>query len=115
GSGPAAWLIREVLGVKPRRPGFAEVAIEPHCGDLAWARGTVPTPMGTISISWSKGSDGGLRVETDVPVGVGEARVWMEGLKSGHVDGSAVPLALDESGCKVLKVASAGRHMVELA
>ena len=114
GSGPAAWLIREVLGVKPRRPGFAEVAIEPHCGDLAWARGTVPTPMGTVSVAWSKDSGGGLRLETDVPEGIGETRIYANCPRSVRLDGICADASTDEDGRRVLKIQSAGKHVIDL-
>jgi hypothetical protein len=41
-----------VLGVQPTKIGFNEYEAIPHCGDLQWAEGQVPTAHGTISFSW---------------------------------------------------------------
>jgi hypothetical protein len=53
-SGAAPALTRYVLGVAPLTPGFATVVVEPHLGDLAWARGTVPTPRGPVKVEWRR-------------------------------------------------------------
>ena len=45
-------LTTEVLGVKPVSPGFAKFTVVPHPGDLQFAQGDVPTPHGTIHVSW---------------------------------------------------------------
>jgi hypothetical protein len=49
-SGPAAWLMQEILGIQPTGPGFSEVAIRPDLAGLAWARGAEPTPRGLVQI-----------------------------------------------------------------
>jgi alpha-L-rhamnosidase len=38
------------LGVSPDLPGYACARIAPRLGDLAWARGAVPTPHGLIEV-----------------------------------------------------------------
>ena len=43
-AGPLVELLREVLGVRPDRPGYAAVAIEPKPLGLSFARGQVPLP-----------------------------------------------------------------------
>lgn len=45
-----------VLGVYPTDNGYKSVRIKPivDCYDLDWAKGTVPTPYGCISVSWEK-------------------------------------------------------------
>ena len=53
-SGAATWLSEHVLGVTPTAPGFAKASIVPMIDALAWARGSVPTPKGPISISWKR-------------------------------------------------------------
>lgn len=50
-SGPAAWLVEEVLGVKAVEPGFRRVQIRPELAGLEWAKGTVATPLGPISVA----------------------------------------------------------------
>jgi len=68
-SGAAVWLSREVLGVKPKEPGFTRCEIVPFTGNLKWAKGTVPTPHGLIHVSWKR--DGNkFSLEISVPRGV---------------------------------------------
>lgn len=50
-STPTRDMVQRVLGVTPATPGFTEARIEPNLGDLAWARGVVPTPHGLLAIS----------------------------------------------------------------
>ena len=57
-----------ILGITPTKPGFKEFIINPHFVGLGWAKGKIPTPLGTISISW-KSVGGQLKVEFSVPNG----------------------------------------------
>jgi hypothetical protein len=57
GVGPARWLLSEVVGITPERPGFRRVRIHPHSAGLAWARGSVATPLGPISVEWNDNPD----------------------------------------------------------
>jgi hypothetical protein len=58
GSGSPAWFLqREILGVKPTKPGFAEFTVEPKPCDLTWAEGVVPSPAGDIPVRWEKKGD----------------------------------------------------------
>jgi len=65
-AGPAAWLSAEVLGVKPKKPGFDEVEVLPHLCDLRWAEGRVPTPHGTIRVRHEVSGDR-FRSEISLP------------------------------------------------
>jgi hypothetical protein len=67
-SGAAPALTNYALGVQPATPGFGSYVAEPHPADLLWARGTVPTPHGTISFSWAYGR-GTMTARVDAPVG----------------------------------------------
>ena len=49
-SGPAAWLMQEILGIQPTGAGFSEVAIRPDLAGLEWARGAEPTPRGLVQV-----------------------------------------------------------------
>ncbi len=64
---PAIYLPREVLGVKPLSPGYATFTVEPHAGWLTSARGSVPTPHGRITVSWTKNADGTYAIACDAP------------------------------------------------
>lgn len=67
-AGPAHLLPAYVLGITPTVPGFAEVAIRPRLGDLQWAEGEVPTPLGVIRARWNAGPR--LTGEVELPAGV---------------------------------------------
>ncbi len=61
-SGAAPALTGYVLGVRPTKPGFATFVVDVHRDDgVWWARGTVPTPHGPISVAWQK--DGPITVK----------------------------------------------------
>jgi hypothetical protein len=68
--GPTAWLNEHVLGLKPLEPGCTVLRVDPHLGDLAWARGSLPTPLGVVSVSVVRRDDGGVDVSVDAPAGV---------------------------------------------
>jgi alpha-L-rhamnosidase len=69
-SGPTAWLSEHVLGIKIVEPGCKTIKIEPHLGDLDWAEGTFPTPMGLIEIRHEKTPDGTVKTTVKAPPGV---------------------------------------------
>ncbi len=60
-----------VLGVCPTSDGYRSVRIKPMVDiyDLDWAKGTVPTPVGLIEVSWEK-KDGVLTLHVSLPDGV---------------------------------------------
>ena len=49
-STPTRDLMTHVLGIQPAEPGFAVASIEPHLGHLEWAKGSAPTPHGSIHV-----------------------------------------------------------------
>lgn len=68
-AGPTAWLTEHVLGLSPATPGFGQVRLAPHLGDLEFAEGTLPTPHGVIRVRHQRR---GGRIQTDIntPKGV---------------------------------------------
>ena len=52
---PLNLITRYVLGVRPTKPGFAEVEIAPQVGDLQEVEGQVPTPHGSVRVKVSCG------------------------------------------------------------
>ena len=51
----AGLLSRHILGVVPVKPGWKEFKFDPHPPkSMAWAKGTVPTPAGLISVEWRR-------------------------------------------------------------
>ena len=69
-SGPTAWLSQNVLGVKPLAPGFKRVRIVPQLGNLKWAEGTYPTPLGPIKVRHERRPDGSIKSKIETPPGV---------------------------------------------
>jgi hypothetical protein len=83
-SGPTAWLSENVLGVRDAHDGFRTVNIAPDLLGLDWAKGSVPTPHGPITIDLDKSK--GLTL--DLPAGIA-ATLYYNGHvtslnKSGH-------------------------------
>jgi hypothetical protein len=68
----SAWLPLEflttILGVTPEKPGFERIAITPH-PVFADASGTLPTPKGEVSVTWTRGRKR-FHIEANVPKGV---------------------------------------------
>jgi len=69
-AGPTAWLSEHVLGVTPASPGFRTAAVNPHLGDMQWARGTVPTPFGVVEVSHELLDNGKIKSTVVAPSGV---------------------------------------------
>ncbi len=69
-AGPAHFLSRLVLGLRPTGKGMREFRFSPsEASGVEWARGEVPTPHGPIFVEWSKGPDG-LERRIEPPEGV---------------------------------------------
>ncbi len=81
---PAYFLPSVVLGIRPEAPGFSRVLVRPWPGDLTRAEGTVPTPLGPLSVAW-KIDEGRLDLSVAKPERM-EVRVELPaGLKAGEI------------------------------
>ena len=69
-SGPTAWLSQVVLGVKPLEPGCKRVRVAPQLGNLKWAEGKYPTPLGPIRVRHERKPDGTISSQIDAPRGI---------------------------------------------
>jgi len=69
-SGPAPWLTAHLLGIQPMEAGCKKVAVKPDLGDLQWAEGSYPTPLGVIKVRHEKGTDGKIKSTITAPDGV---------------------------------------------
>lgn len=87
-AGPTAWLMEEVLGIKPTGAGFSTVKIRPDLVDLAWAKGAEPTPHGLLAVSARQegtrtiialDTPQGVTAQVSVPVASESARVLVNG------------------------------------
>jgi len=67
-SAPAFFLPGYILGVRPLEPGFRKIIIQPNLCDLKWARGSVPTPYGTIEVEYRR-EDDVFRANIRIPKG----------------------------------------------
>jgi alpha-L-rhamnosidase len=67
----ADWMHRRIGGIEPLEPGYSKVLIAPQPGgDVLWARSSLETRRGRISVSWSRDGDGAIDLDLDVPEGV---------------------------------------------
>ena len=64
---PAIYMMTDVLGVKPAKPGFAEFTVDPCESTLECAKGSVPTPHGEIYVEWRRRADGTLDIDVKAP------------------------------------------------
>jgi hypothetical protein len=111
-SGPTAWLMEEVLGIRSTGPGFSTVDIRPELAGLAYARGAEPTPHGLLKVDVTP-----LRTVVDLPDGV-TARVSVptSGLSSQVlVNGLAIAAQHDEENTRaVVTISRAGHYNLEV-
>ncbi len=68
-SGPTPWLSQYVLGITVHDGGDA-VTIDPHLGNLEYAKGTFPTKHGLLTVSHVRQADGSVTSEVDAPEGL---------------------------------------------
>ena len=103
-SGPASWLLRQVLGVNATGAGFSRVQIRPDLAGLDWIRGSVATPRGPIQVEANRN-----RVRVELPAGT-EAAVLLPAGKWLQ-NGAALRAQPAEAGAR-LRVAlhRAGRY-----
>lgn len=69
-SGPTPWMTRHVLGIEVLDAGCKTIRVNPHLGDLEWAEGTYPTPLGVIYVKHVKKDDGNVVSTVKAPDGI---------------------------------------------
>ena len=70
-SGPAAWCIERVLGLRLAEPGGTAVTFKPDLGGLVWAEGAIALPRGRrVSVRVERRPDGSYATQVDAPEGV---------------------------------------------
>ncbi len=109
-----------LLGVRPSAPGFAAAQIAPAIDELAWARGTVPTPRGPLSVSWTRaaGASGPVDLEVTVPPNAG-ATVHIPVTASDRITESGAPVSrrrhirlLEQSATEAVLSVGAGSYRI---
>jgi alpha-L-rhamnosidase len=67
----AYWMHQIIGGIAALEPGYSKVLIAPQPGgDIHWARSSLETRHGKISVSWSREGEGPIELDVDVPEGV---------------------------------------------
>jgi alpha-L-rhamnosidase len=67
----AYWMHQIIGGIAPLEPGYSSVLIAPQPGgDIRWARSSLDSRHGKISVSWSQDHDGPIELDVAVPEGV---------------------------------------------
>ena len=69
-AGPAAWLIRHVLGIRALDVGCHTVEVRPFLGDLVWAEGALATPAGAVHVKVRRDASGKTVATVSAPDGV---------------------------------------------
>lgn len=68
-SGPVPFLIEQVLGIK-LIDGCKKIKIEPSLGSLEYAKGSIATPYGKVSVWHKRLEDGTVHTAIDAPEGI---------------------------------------------
>jgi alpha-L-rhamnosidase len=67
----ADWMHRYIGGIAPMEAGYSRVLIAPRPGGgIHWARSSLETRHGMISVTWSQDGDGPIELDIAVPEGV---------------------------------------------
>ena len=109
-SGPTAWLMEQVLGIRSTDAGFSRVTLRPDLIDLTWAKGSEPTPSGPIVIDLK--NDGTLHLAVDLPPSV-EAELLIPVKNKTpkiFVNETATPYEIAEGGARARIILSRAGH-----
>jgi hypothetical protein len=63
-------MTENVLGVTILEAGCRKIRVVPHLGDLEWAEGTVPTPLGPVKVRHDRRKDGSVTSSVNAPEGI---------------------------------------------
>jgi len=66
-SGPVAFLTEHVLGIEFVQGDPQKIRISPNLGSLEYAKGSVATPFGKVTVSHTKQKDGSIKTVIDAP------------------------------------------------
>jgi hypothetical protein len=62
-------LTNDLLGATPTGPGFSTWSVAPHPASVTWAEGQLPTPHGSLDVSWRQGAGGAFTLRVTAPRG----------------------------------------------
>jgi alpha-L-rhamnosidase len=67
----ADWMHRNIGGISPLQPGYSKVLVAPMPGGgIRWARSSLETRHGMISVSWSQDDNGAIELDAGIPESV---------------------------------------------
>jgi alpha-L-rhamnosidase len=69
-------LLRIVAGIRPAKPGFASVVIEPHLGALKHVQATEPHPGGSIDVEFTRAA-GAVNARVSLPSATPGVLIWL--------------------------------------
>jgi hypothetical protein len=75
GAHPLYHAFASLLGIRPAAPGFRHVTIAPQLGPLAWLRGELPHPAGTLAVELAADGER-LNGTVTLPAGVTGEIAW---------------------------------------
>lgn len=76
GSSPNVEFFRIVLGIDSDGPGFQNIKVEPHLGDLKKIGGSIPHPNGKLDVNYQNMGRDGWLVEITLPSKTKGTLVW---------------------------------------
>lgn len=72
-SGGADWLYTRLAGIRPAKPGYAEVLVKPcYPAKISFVEASRDTPRGTVKVRWDR-TERGLEARVAIPAGVESA------------------------------------------
>jgi len=75
-SSPLYDFLATICGIMPDAPGFSSVRIAPALGELKQVSGTMPHPLGMITVDLTKKGDNGITGEITLPDNITGTFVW---------------------------------------
>jgi alpha-L-rhamnosidase len=76
------WFFKYLAGIQPAAPGYNEIDIRPYLpSGLDSASGSIQTPLGLISSSWTRGTGDAVVFKVVIPANA-TANVWVPGRNS---------------------------------
>ena len=109
---PLYQMSSRILGVEPAAPGFTKILLKPRLGDLQWAKGTVPTPHGPVTVSWAREGTH-LRFEVDLPEGTETTLDLPKPLRGSEVLIDGLSTKGDLTSHRLLLALKPGKHTVQ--
>lgn len=92
-SGPTAELTRHVLGIQAVAPAYREWRVLPQSLGLKWAKGSQPTPYGSITVDWLYDDNELLTMSIFSPSGTNGTFSLPLPLRQSNATGTVVALA----------------------